>query len=316
MKKTVAIAILILILTQLVNAYPASHNVPFSDTTLVLKTNTGDVFGTLSNPSDGSMVPLVLIIAGSGPTDRDGNTPFTKNDCLKQLAKELAANNIASFRFDKRGVGQSKDAVQDEKNLLFETYIEDAASWLSILRQSHKFASITVVGHSEGSLIGMNIAQQANRFISVAGAGRSADAIIKDQLAAQSPKLLKMASPVIDSLKNGKQVEMTNPTLSALFRPSVQPYVISWFKHNPQEDLKKLQIPVLILQGTNDIQVSVDEAKLLNLASPNSKLILLTNVNHMLKNVEGGRAENIKTYNDPNLPISKELVNAIVEFLK
>ncbi len=103
--------------------------------------------------------------------------------------------------------------------------------------------------------------------------------------------------------------------LVTLFRPSVQPYIISWFKYNPQEEIKKLQIPVLIIPGTKDIQVTTEDAKLLATANPKAKLALINNMNHIFRIVKGSRDENIATYSNASLPISDELVKTIIMFI-
>ena len=104
--------------------------------------------------------------------------------------------------------------------------------------------------------------------------------------------------------------------LYSLFRPSVQPYLISWIKYDPQVEIKKLTIPVLIIQGTNDIQVSVNDAKLLAKAKPSAKLVLIKNMNHIFRTLEStDKAANAATYNDASLPISDELVTTITSFI-
>jgi hypothetical protein len=174
---------------------------------------------------------------------------------------------------------------------------------------------VVVVGHSEGSLIGMIAANGlADGYVSVAGAGRSADKVIKEQLGSQPQQVIDMCFPIIDSLVAGKTVADVNPMLNALFRPSVQPYLISWFHYDPQLEIKKLTIPVLIIQGTNDIQVSISDANLLAAASLKAQLILVKNMNHIFRLVEGDRDANIATYSKGELPISEELVNSIASF--
>jgi pimeloyl-ACP methyl ester carboxylesterase len=287
----------------------------FTESPLVLQTTSGNIYGTLTLPQGTGPIPIALVIAGSGPTDRNGNNPMMKNDGLKQLAHGLAAHGIGSLRYDKRGIGESKDAGRQEVDLRFEDYIEDARQWIALLRQQKRFSQIVVIGHSEGSLIGMIAASDADKFVSIAGAGQSADKILKEQLSRQ-PQMLQDASfPIIDSLKKGLLVSRVHPMLFSLFRPGVQPYMISWFKYDPQEEIKKLKIPILLVQGTNDLQVTVQDAQRLFAARPGSKLVLIEHMNHVLKEVKGGQQENIAAYNKSELPIAKELVAAISSFI-
>jgi len=291
--------------------------VTFKESPAVLKINNDQLFGTLSTPDLTQKVPVALIIAGSGPTDRNGNNPMMKNNSLKMLAENLAKNGIASLRYDKRAIGESKAAGGSESSLVFENYIQDAKSWINYLKQDKRFSKIIIIGHSEGALIGMVASTKADKFVSIAGAGEPADQIIKTQIAAKSMKQLDdMTFPIIDSLKNGFQVKKVDPMLNALFRPSVQPYLISWFKYNPKTEISKLTIPVLILQGNNDLQISVKDADNLSEANKNAEKVIIDKMNHMMKIIDGDQNANMASYNNETLPLSEKLVEKIVSFIQ
>jgi alpha-beta hydrolase superfamily lysophospholipase len=314
MKKVWLAAIVTLFFYAPLMAAPQRDTV-FTETTVILHTAKGDISGTLTIPGDkpGKM-PVALIIAGSGPTDRNGNNPMMKNESLKLLAHGLASQNIASLRFDKRGIGESRAAASTEAELRFEDYINDARSWIDTLKKDDRFTKVIVAGHSEGSLIGMVAAhKKADGFISISGAGRSADKVLKEQLAAQPAMVKDSSYPIIDSLVMGKTVANIPKMLFALFRPSVQPYMISWFHYDPQTEIKKLTVPVLILQGTNDLQVTVEDANLLAKSQPKAQLVLIKNMNHVFRIVEGDRKANLATYITAD-PISQELVITIAAF--
>jgi alpha/beta superfamily hydrolase len=288
-----------------------------SEETITLKTETGDIEGTLTIPNVKLPVPIALIIAGSGPTDRDGNNPMMKNNSLKMLSAELAKKGIALLRYDKRGIAKSQQAGLKETDLRFENYIEDAVSWVKLLKQNEKFSIISIIGHSEGSLIGMLASQDklVSKFVSIAGAGQSADLIIREQLKAQPQFVLDQSTPILDELVKGNIVENVPQMLFSLFRPSVQPYMISWFKYDPQVEIAKLKIPTLIVQGTTDIQVSIEDARHLQVAKPDAKLAVIEGMNHIFKNIEADQMKNIQTYNQPDLPINTDLVEAISSFI-
>ncbi|KAF2329419.1 alpha/beta hydrolase [Flavobacterium daemonense] len=289
----------------------------FKETNVTLKINIDALYGTLTVPDVTKRCPVALIIAGSGPTDRNGNNSMMKNNSLKLLAEALAKNGIASLRYDKRGIGESKKAMSDESTLVFENYTEDAKSWINFLKQDKRFSQLIVIGHSEGSLIGMVAGAKANKFISIAGAGESADKLLKEQISSKSNKQIEeMTFPIIDSLKSGNKVKKVDPILNSLFRPSVQPYLISWFKYDPQNEIKKLTVPILILQGNKDLQVSVSDAENLSKASKNSQLAIVDKMNHVLKIIDGDNKANFESYNNETLPISEELINKIVAFIK
>ena len=293
-----------------------------------LETMTGTLYGTLELPNVNEPYPVVLIHPGSGPTDRDGNSAQLpgKNDSLKLLAEALAGEGIASLRIDKRGIGESTPAGLEERALRFDTYIDDAAAWLNLLQNDERFSDVIVLGHSEGSLIGMVAAQraQADAFISLVGAGEPAGDTLERQLSAQLPQpLLEESREVIASLEEGETVQPLPEGIAAvpaigdaLFRPSVQPYLISWFQYDPAEEVAKLEVPVLIVQGTTDIQVRVEDAELLSAAQPNAELVTLEGMNHVLKDAPANRALNLATYANPDLPLTDGLVEAISSFVE
>jgi pimeloyl-ACP methyl ester carboxylesterase len=280
-----------------------------------VQTPTGELYGTLTVPILKGTFPVALIIAGSGPTDRNGNNPQMKNNSLQMLAHELASQGIASLRYDKRGIGESAPAMISEEQLRFENYVEDAKAWAAQLKTDPRFRKLIVIGHSEGSLIGMLACEQADAFVSLAGAGRPIDVILKEQLAAQltgKKKLLRAANEGISKLKEGKLVEDAPMELFGLFRPSVQPYLISWMKYDPANEISKLNIPIVIVQGTTDLQVQVKDAELLHQACPlNSKLIVIEGMNHIFKMAPLDRVKNIETYSNPELPLAPELLRII-----
>ena len=282
-----------------------------------LRTATGTLHGTLDLPAGTAPCPVVVIIAGSGPTDRDGNQPLFRNDSLKLLGRALAAKGIAALRYDKRGIGESAAAGPAEKELRFEVYVGDAVQWLAWLRGNDRFLRVGLVGHSEGSLIGMLAAKQArvDAFVSVAGSSRTASALIRDQLNARlAPDLQKRSDQILDELVAGRTAPDVPTDLAVLYRPSVQPYLISWFKYDPLREIAALAMPVLIVQGTTDLQISVDDARRLAAAKQGSTLRLIDGMNHVLKHAMSP-PEQQAAYTDASLPIDAEAVEAIAAFL-
>ena len=213
-------------------------------TDIVLETANGGIFGTLTMPVSDLKVPVVLLLAGSGPTDRDGNnTMGVSCDTYLMLADSLRKAGIACVRYDKRGIGQSKASMRDEASVTFDTMVSDAVGYIKMLRADSRFSDVIVMGHSEGSLIGMIAAQKGavNKFISIAGVAEPADKIIKAQLKAQSDELMSAAGAIMDSLKKGYDVKNIPASLTSLFRPSVMPYLRSWLRYDPQKEIKKLK---------------------------------------------------------------------------
>jgi pimeloyl-ACP methyl ester carboxylesterase len=282
-----------------------------------IETGTGKLEGTLLLDNSQSSNTVALIIAGSGPTDRDGNNPAMVNNSLKLLADGLAKVGISSLRYDKRGIGNSNSPGLKEVDLRFENYINDASSWIEYLNKLSSFNKIVVIGHSEGSLIGMVVSQQKNvdKFISIAGAGQPIDQTIREQLKAQPAIVIEQSTPILDKLLQGETVNNIPAFLNALFRPSVQPYMISWFKYDPQKEISKLNKPVLIVQGSTDIQVSLKDADMLAEANKKAEKVVIQNMNHIFKEATLDRQANFQTYNQSELPIKPELVKVISEFV-
>lgn len=287
-----------------------------------LSTPTGQIKGKMVLPGTGEGFPVVLLIAGSGPTDMDGNSvPVQmKNNSLKYLAEGLARRGIATVRYDKRGIAGSAAAGKDEYSTRFEDFEKDVKDWISYLARDKRFTGVYVAGHSEGALLGILASRNNSKvkgLISIAGAGRPMDVVLEQQLAGQPDVIRKMASSICDSLKAGKLVSNVPLGMQALFRPSVQPFLISCFKYNPQEEIKKLHIPVLIVQGKTDIQVSVEDAELLKKALPDARLELIDNMNHVLKNCTTlDKQKQMAVYMDPNLPVNETLLSSIERFVK
>lgn len=255
---------------------------------IALETPTGAINGTLLMPARPAKPAVVLMIAGSGPTDRDGNTPMAsgKNNSLKLLAVALAEMGVASVRYDKRGIAASAGAALSESDLRIEDYVDDAASWVTELKGDKRFASVIVLGHSEGSLIGMLASQRSSpaAFISIAGPAEKAADVLRRQLKGHLPADVEVRSEeILKSLEAGRPAGDVPSSLLFLYRPSVQPYLMSWFHYSPARELAKLRVPRLIVQGAT-------------------------------KMVPSDPSRQIASYGDPQLPIAADLVLALNHF--
>ena len=302
------------------NPAPTSTDPDLAESPVSLKTLAGTVSGTLGMPKEATgKIPVVLIIAGSGPTDRDGNSPQLgiNTDDYKLLAIALAKNGIASLRYDKRMVGKSI-SVTTEKSLTFEDYVEDATGLINMLADDSRFSKVLVFGHSEGSLVGMLACKDTpvKGFISAAGAGDAADKVLTEQLKSKPPYIVEGFKRVLDSLRKGRTYDGVDPGLYFIARPSVQRYLMSWCRYNPQREIRKLKIPILLLQGTTDLQVTVADAEKLKKAKSDASLEIIPGMNHILKNAPEEKEKNQATYSEPNLPLKPELVKLVVDFAK
>ena len=274
--------------------------------------------GTLYAPiKQNNTTKLVILIAGSGPTNRDGNQIGLTNNSLKLLAESLVKNGIAVYSYDKRIFAQMASGKLDEASLSFDNFIDDAKAVVLYFKNQKKYHSIIIAGHSEGALIGMLAANgNADAYISIAGAGRPIDEVLLEQIGKQAPFLKEEVEKNLATLKSGNTFELKNQMLASLFRASVQPYMISWIKYHPQNEIKKLQIPSLLINGDKDIQVSVQDAQLLQQVKPDAQLQIIPNMNHIFKVIQGDDAENKASYTNPELPISTELTSIITTFIR
>ncbi|MDA7707564.1 MAG: alpha/beta hydrolase [Flavobacteriaceae bacterium] len=272
------------------------------------------VDGTLLVPESIDNPPLVIIIAGSGPTDRNGNQSFMKNDMLKKLAERLSENGIATFRYDKRVVKQLKTRTFD-KNIRFDDFVTDAKSVVTYFKPS--YSSITIAGHSQGSLVGL-LATEAgvDSFISLAGAGNPIDQIILEQITKTAPFFTEDTKRVLEILKSGKTTTEFPPALASIFSLDIQPFMSNWMQYNPQKRIESLEIPVLIINGTRDLQVSTTEAQLLKDHKTDAEIVIIENMNHLLFEINGDDLVNTKSYNELSYPIMPEVITAMVNFIQ
>jgi len=271
--------------------------------------------GTLLIPNDAEKPNLAIIIAGSGPTDRNGNQNLLKNNSLKKLAERLSSEGIATFRYDKRIVKQIRKGNVD-MNIRFDDFITDAISVLTYFKNSDTFNKVYIIGHSQGSLVGIIAAKQgADGLISLAGAGKPIDEVITEQITNTAPMFTEDTKRVFSVMKEGKTTVDFPQALTSIFNLEVQPFMMSWMAYIPKEEISSLKIPILIINGTKDLQVLEEEANLLHSANTGSTLKIIEKMNHILVLIEGDTLENSKSYNESQRKISEELIQSIKTFI-
>ena len=288
----------------------------------------GKLSGTLTVPDEGSDA-AVLIIAGSGPTDRNGNSGSGLiTNTYYMLARALEKEGIASLRYDKQGIGGSRyqdpELYKQEDRLRLADYIADAEALTDYLKE-RGFRKIILAGHSEGSLVALVAATESPdvaAVISLAGAGYPIDEILQFQLTRElisyNPGLILNVQSILSRLKQGKTTEDIPAILQGIFRPSVQPYLISWMQYDPREVIRQVKQPVLIVNGDNDIQISADNAEALAQARPDADKVIIEGMTHLLKQSEVTDPQRQKTtiYMDAAAPVSEKLVSVMADFIR
>ena len=308
-----ALFLMLSLFTGLVQAAPILRE------PIELDTGQGTLYGSLVLPQRAHAVPVALLVAGSGPTDRNGNNPGGgNNDAHRRLAQMLAQHGIASVRFDKRGIAASYPAAPDERQLSIERYVADVAAWGKKLHGDKRFSQLILIGHSEGALIASLAAADAGAdgLISIAGSSRPIDQVLQEQLRHRLPDELRAQSDsLLEALRQGHEVADVPKELQVLYRPSVQPYLISLFRQDPAAAFARVRVPALILQGSHDIQVDVQDALALHAAKPDAQMHIIGSMNHVLRIVPEDFEAQMASYNDPKLPLARELSTQIVQFI-
>jgi pimeloyl-ACP methyl ester carboxylesterase len=290
--------------------------------TLVAPGPQGDLAGTLVAPAEGQ--PLVLIIPGSGPTDRDGNSSLGVTAApYRLLADALAERGIGTLRIDKRGMFASKAAVADANAVTIADYVTDTASWVGAARTATGAECIWLLGHSEGGIVALAAAQEVPHLcgiILVAVPGRPLATVLREQLRANpaNAPLLEDAEAAIATLETGERVDVTplHPALQSLFAPAVQGFLIDLMAQDPAALAKQTDLPMLIVHGGTDLQVTATDAQMFRAAAPQAKYLEIPAMNHVLKDIpDDAPAANRASYSDPSLPVSLALVAGVAGFV-
>ncbi len=265
--------------------------------------------GTLTYTSEKQ--PLLIWIHGSGGVNRDGNQP----QYIKQFREAINKENLAFFSYDKRTANPNNVRFIQEDGIYFSDFVSDIKEVIHHFKNDKRFSEIILIGHSQGSLIAMLALDNVAKYISLAGAGETIDKTLVRQISKQSPEFGKLTEQYIKELMTTGEIKEVNPNLISLFAKQNQPFIKSWITVNPVEEIKKVTIPTLIINGDKDFQVLINDAENLHKAKPDAELVIIKNMNHVLKHIEKDE-DNMKSYMSSDFKISEELITTIVEFVK
>ena len=264
--------------------------------------------GTLSFTKE--KTPLIIWIHGSGGVDRNGNQP----QYIKQFREAVNKQNIAFFSYDKRTANKN-NIVFLKQGVLFNDFVLDAKKVVNHFKNDKRFTKIILVGHSQGSLVAMLALKDVEKYISIAGTGETIDKTLIKQVTKQNEYFGKLTEKYLKELKETGQIKDIDLNLRSLFAPQNQPFLSSWIALNPLKEIKKVKIPTLIINGNKDLQVQVTDAENLKKSKPNASLIIIDNMNHVLKDIQK-EEDNIKSYYSADFPLSEKLIETVVSFVK
>lgn len=304
--------------------FPAGLVVHAQETEVTLEPLSGlQLHGTLRTGLGPRAATAILLLPGSGPTNRDGNsmggnTPST----LFKLATALSDSGFTTLRIDKRFIGKSRPDSTTALTMeghRFRHWVEDAARWAEWLHTQPGVERVVIAGHSQGSLVALLAAGESEKVdgvISLCGAGRPIAQVIKDQMKPQLPTpLFEKLAAKMDSLENGQEVVDSPPLLRALLNKPLQPFLMSWMAEDPCRAVASCQVPVLVVQGGKDLQVKEEEGQLLKSCNERVSYVLIEDLNHPLYAIRGDFNENLGSYSDPKRTLHPQVVKEMIRYL-
>jgi hypothetical protein len=304
------------------DAGPTCVDEPASSEEVSTQNAYGTIAGTLSLPKRCGKIPVVLIISGTGQTDRDANGPhgtYTTNAYLMLSDALVNDAKVAVLRYDDIGAGKSVSALPPHyQDFTFDLEVEDAGRWVQKLRADDRFSKVFLAGHSLGSLNGTLIAEHENidGLISLEGPGRPIAQLLHDQVKNQlTTDELAQFDTALAMLAQGELPGQLPGILGQAIPVSYQPYMASFLKYDPGAELEKLDVPSLIIHGDSDKDVPAIDAEVLHAANPASSLVDIPGMAHMLKQATSTAASQQAARTDPEVPLAVGLSPALSGFL-
>lgn len=319
MKKPVFFIVAFLLVVKGFAQQGVNIDASLTESPVSLKTLSGVIAGSLVMPKNVSgKIPVVLIIGDAGPTDRDGNNAKAgvSGNSYKLLANSLGIKGIATLRYDKRLVGESVSKTK-ESQMHFEDYGDDAVSLILMLNDDQRFSKIVLFGHGEGSLVAMasSIDEPVKALILAEGVADNGEKLLFAEMKPKSKLLNDEFKTLVDSLHKGKTIDNIDITLYFIAKPSVQPFLMTWMRYEPLRAIKATKAPILIIQGTNDLQVAVTNGERLKKAKSEAVVLFAKGMNHILKDAPADPDQNMATYTKADLPLNQQMVDGIIDFI-
>src|SRR2546430_3845152 len=315
----IVLSLLIALAAQAADTVPSAAEI---ESPYTIHNGSLQLSGTLTLPrSAAGRIPVAVLIAGSGPTDRNGNSMMgIKPNSYAQLAWRLAERGIATLRYNKRGMPGTIGTV-DLAHLTLDDFAADARAAAESLARDARFSRVFLVGHSEGASLALIAARSSPvvaGVVSVSGLGRSLGVVLREQLARQfdSATLVRYDTAMAQYLR-GEQPKDVPPLLGVLFVPINQTFMRSLSAFDPPGAIRAVRQPVLIVQGGRDVQVTVADAERLRAARPDAQLVVVPLANHVLKQTTDTTLQGqMPTYQNPTVPIMPDVASAIADWIR
>lgn len=276
--------------------------------------------GSLTLPRGIDKPTLLILDSDGNGVNRDGNQPDTDNDSMHQFAKALTSvYGIAVFRFDKRGAGKSGVMEVSSPELRFDEYVGDILAWIDYFERDARFGAMVVGGHGEGALSALLAAQKRSvtAYISLAGAAKPANEQLREQLnRTLRGNDLAGALRILEELEQGRKVPQIKTRYYRYFRPQIQDHLLSWFRYDPAALIAKIALPTLIIHGTEDLSLDTSHARILGAAQPAAKVVIIDNMNHLMKHTAGNFSNQAGAYKVPEVPLHPDFTPTVAEFIK
>lgn len=275
--------------------------------------------GTLTVPVGRRGPTLAVIVAGSGPTDRNGNGPLVQTDLYAQLAHQLAEHGVATLRYDKRGIGESARTL-DHTALTLGDFVADVMAEARAVATDPRFSRVFLIGHSEGAGL---VLQAANRGAPVAGivimsgVGRPLREVLHEQFAAAVDSLtVRRIDSAFVRYLGGDDVPDAPEIARPVLVPGYRRLMASMAAYDPEKEMAAVKVPALIVQGGMDIQVGMVDAERLRAAKPSADWLPIVSANHVYKAAAArDAAAQLPLYRDRTIPVVSELPEGIAAWM-
>ena len=306
-----------MLMTLMAAAALAGAQPPAADFPVQIGQGPTALHGALVRPEGRTAPVAVLMVPGSGPGDRDGDDRASGEHSRTQwyLAQALAGKGIVSLRYDKRGSAESAGAGPAPT---LQDAVKEAADWTGLLARQPGVRCVVALGHSEGALIGARLSHKVKLcgLVDVSGSGTEVGELIEEQTVTLhvAPEVAAQIHAAIEAERAGRPIPEVPKGYGKLFGPETEPYIRSEIGVDPVAEVAKVKVPVLVVQGDNDFQMKVGDARRLA-AAAHVQPVIIPGMNHNLKLAPADIRGNYLTYMNPNLPLAPGVAETITAFV-